>query len=265
MRSTGTRPSTSAELLSEFPQGARTAGGFRPDRFNAEGKIDTESDVQFVFDAGTKGTITVPYDAFVSLAFGRIAPFGRSVAPEERGTRHFPKNFLSKDHYILTIVYQDQSGMQQVVALWLGDDIVQPTLTRLEGRSGKALRFADAQGCAQYKAPEECGYARAGALKGITRIFVDTGADRQVRDGIASEIEKTRLGLEMSERAEDADVILNFRASRGITGTDVGIGAIYVRQDRLRLVKEFAEPGRSEKAVTTQFVKAFVEAYQKDN
>ncbi|MGE3840792.1 MAG: hypothetical protein AB7I50_04330 [Vicinamibacterales bacterium] len=241
--------------LTGFPPGGRTAH---------MGRVDTRAESQFVFDAGSKGAITIPYGAIVSLTFGRNTPFGRYEAREQRGARVFPEDFYTKSHCLLTIVYQDQSDTDQVVVLWLGDEIVRPTLATLEGRSGIAIRFADAQGCAQYRTPEECGYAAKGALKGTTRVFVDTG-DIAGREFIVLEIQKAKLGMQVSDEAEDADVILNFRASRNFTGAHVGIGEIFVRQDRLRLVSEFVESGRSEKAVTAKFAETFVEAYKKDN
>jgi hypothetical protein len=36
-------------------------------------------------------------------------------------------------------------------------------------------------------------------------------------------------------------------------------------QDRARLVSEFAEAGRAEKALATGFARTFVEGYKKDN
>lgn len=250
--------------LPGFPQGDRTSSGF-----NVEGRVDTQADAQFVFDAGTRGTITIPYDAIGSLTFGRIEPFGSYDAREKRGARVYPRDFYSKDHFLLTIVYQDQSNTEQVVVLWLGYEIVRPTLATLEERTGKVMEFADAQGCAQYKTREECGYAGAGALKGIKRVFVDTGEDTRNRDVIVSEIQKAKLDLEVSDKAGDADVILDFRAFQAaFARTSAGIGEILVRvdqDDRLRLASEFAESGRSPKALATQFARTFLDAYKKDN
>jgi hypothetical protein len=56
---------------------------------NAEGRINTQSDSQFVFDAGTKGSIAIPYGAIVTVKFGRANPFGRYDAREQRGNRVF--------------------------------------------------------------------------------------------------------------------------------------------------------------------------------
>jgi hypothetical protein len=248
----------------DFPKGARTGAGFRVGRLNAEGRITTQSESEFVFDTGTKGAITLRYDAIVSLAFGRTDPFGHYDDSERRGTRQIPRDFFSKDHYLLTVVYRDQSDTEHVVVLWLGSDIVRPVLAALEGRSGKPIRFADAQGCTQYKTPDECGYAGPGALKGVKRFFVDTSGNIQGREDIVSEIQKARLDIQVSDTAADADVILDFRAARGFSG-NVGLGEIYVRKDRPRLVSEFAESGGSQGALAREFARTFVAAYKKDN
>lgn len=249
--------------LPAFPQGDRT---WR--RFNVEGSVDATAEAQFVFDAGTRGTITIPYESIVGLTFGRVEPFGSYDAREKRGGRVFPRDFYSKAHFLLTIVYQDQSNTEQVVVLWLGSEIVRPTLATLEDRSGKVMEFADAQGCAQYKTREECGYAGAGALMGITQVLIDTDENTH-RDVIVSEILKARLDLKVSDNADDANVILNFRAWKvPFRNASAGIGEILVRvdqDDRLRLASEFAESGRSEKALATQFARTFLDAYKKDN
>jgi hypothetical protein len=105
--------------LSSFPQGGRTVR-----RFNAEGRIDTQADSQLVFDTGTRGKITIPYSAIVSFTFGRHEPFGVYDAVERRGARVLPKDFYSKNDFLLTIVYQDPPETEQVIVLWLGNDIV---------------------------------------------------------------------------------------------------------------------------------------------
>lgn len=250
--------------LTDFPEGAWGARGFRPDRFNAEGRITGESD-SLVFDAGARGTVAIPYLAIVSVAFGRASPFGYYEGPELKGSRQYPRDFFSKDHFLLTIVYRGSADSDQVVVFWLGNDIVRQTLTTVEGRTGKRIRFADAQGCAQYRTREACGYAATGALKGVRRVFVDTGADIETREQIMSEIGRAKLALDFNNVPDDADVILHFHASRGVMGRPVGLGTIYVRQDQLRIVTEFAESGRSEKAISTEFAKSFIETYRGDN
>jgi hypothetical protein len=250
--------------LTDFPIGTWGPRGWRTDTFNAEGRINTGAD-SLVFDAGAKGTVAIPYEAIMSVAFGRTSPFGYYEGSELKGTRQYPRDFFSKDHFLLTIVYRGTADSEQVIIFWLGNDIVRQTLTTLEGHTGKRTRFADAQGCAQYKTREECGFATAGALKGVRSVFVDTAADSETRQQIMSEIGRAKLALDLSDGPDGADVILQFQASRGLLGKPIGLGTIYVRQDQLRIVNEFAEPGRSEKALSTKFAKTFIEMYRGDN
>lgn len=118
----------------------------------AEGKLITTSDSEIVFQAGGKGSVTVPYGAVSELEYGQKA--GRRVAV---AVMISPLALFSKkrNHY-LTITYKDASGKEQAGVFELGKDIVRTTLKILEVRTGKEITFQDAEACKQYKTPKEC-------------------------------------------------------------------------------------------------------------
>jgi hypothetical protein len=118
----------------------------------AEAKLVTASDVQLVFDAGKKGTLTLPYTAVQSLEYGQKA--GRRVAVAVLVS---PLALFSKkrNHY-LTITYKDAADKEQAAVFELGKDIVRTSLKILEVRTGKGIEFQDAEACKQYKTPKEC-------------------------------------------------------------------------------------------------------------
>jgi hypothetical protein len=118
----------------------------------AEGRLQTTSDEVMSFEAGNKGTVTIPYAAVSSLEYGQKA--GRRVAV---GILVSPLALFSKkrNHY-LTITYSDTAGKEQAGVFELGKDLVRTTLKILEVRTGKEIEFQDVDACRQYKTPKEC-------------------------------------------------------------------------------------------------------------
>jgi hypothetical protein len=118
----------------------------------AEGKLGT-SNTEFAFDAGKKGSFSIPYASITALEYGQKA--GRRVAVAVLVS---PLALFSKkrNHY-LTITYKDSDGAEQAGVLELGKDVVRITLKVLEVRTGKEIDFQDAEACKQYKTPKECG------------------------------------------------------------------------------------------------------------
>lgn len=127
-------------------------------------------------------------------------------------------------------------------------------------------------------------YGKPEELKGLKKVFVDTGGDIKNRERILKEIEKAKLGLELLDGAEGAEVILDFGGGKekflaGIHRGDkvatpiyrsmnVGAGRVFiVRDGRLRVVLSFEDEERSafEKKPATNFGKTFVKAYMKAN
>ena len=118
----------------------------------AEGRVDTRSDAEFSFEAGKKGSVSIPYASVTELEYGQKA--GRRVAV---GILISPWALFSKkrNHY-LTITYTDRAGKEQAGIFELGKGIVRTTLKILEVRTSKEIVFQDADACKQYKTPKEC-------------------------------------------------------------------------------------------------------------
>lgn len=118
----------------------------------SEGVFNTQSDQGVTFNAGKKGTATIPYAAVTELEYGQKA--GRRVAVAVLVS---PLALFSKkrNHY-LTITYKDASDKEQAGVFELGKDIVRTSLKILEVRTGKAISFQDEEACKQYKTPKEC-------------------------------------------------------------------------------------------------------------
>ena len=117
----------------------------------AEAKLVT-SETGFVFDAGKKGSLSVPFSAISSLEYGQKA--GRRVAVAVLVS---PLALFSKkrNHY-LTVTYKDSAEKEQAAVFELGKDIVRTSLKIFEVRTGKEIEFQDAEACKQYKTPKEC-------------------------------------------------------------------------------------------------------------
>ena len=118
----------------------------------SEGKLDTKSEQNAVFEAGKKGSVAIPYSAITELEYGQKA--GRRVAVAVLVS---PLALFSKkrNHY-LTISYKDAADKEQAAVFELGKDIVRTTMKVLEVRSGKEISFQDEEACKQYKTPKEC-------------------------------------------------------------------------------------------------------------
>ena len=143
-------------------------------------------------------------------------------------------------------------------------------------------------------AQAQAEYGDASELKGVRKIFVDTGTDLEVRENILKEIAKSKKklpGLEVVSRAEDAEVILAFGSSSdarlaGISteapagSTTATSSAVYrtvtrgeglvfkpLEGGRIRLLMSFKDSrsSRFERRPSTNFAREFVRAYAKAN
>jgi hypothetical protein len=118
----------------------------------AEGAFNTQSEHGVTFDAGKKGTVTIPYSAVTELEYGQKA--GRRVAVAVLVS---PLALFSKKrNHFLTVTYTDTAGKEQAGVFELGKEIVRTSLKVLEVRTGKEISFQDEEACKQYKTPKEC-------------------------------------------------------------------------------------------------------------
>jgi hypothetical protein len=118
----------------------------------AEAKLDTRSDADFVFDAGVKGRVSIPYAKIEDLEYGQKAGRRVGVAILVSPLALFSK----KRKHFVTVTYKDANDKDQVGVFELGKDIYRPVLKILEVRSGKDIVFQDTDACKQYKTEKEC-------------------------------------------------------------------------------------------------------------
>lgn len=118
----------------------------------AEGRLGTTSEVELTFDAGSKGSVAIPYATVTSLEYGQKAGRRVGVAIMVSPLALFSKK---RNHY-LTIAYKDSTGKEQAAVFELGKDIVRTTLKILEVRTGKEIELQDKEACRQFKTPKEC-------------------------------------------------------------------------------------------------------------
>jgi hypothetical protein len=128
-------------------------------------------------------------------------------------------------------------------------------------------------------------YGKPEELKGLTKVFVDTGGNMKDRERIQNEIRKSRLGVELLDSQDGAEVVLKFGGGKeeldggsfgsilfpgiGVYRTvNVGDGHVYIYRDgkpRLVMSYEGVETHIWEKKPAKNFGKRFVEAYKKAN
>lgn len=121
-------------------------------------------------------------------------------------------------------------------------------------------------------------------MRGLTKVFVDSGTDLKDRERIVKVIESAKLGLTVLDSAEGAEIILNFVGGERQTTVDYynavtkiyaplpitlgfGRGVVYVvRGGQRRAVLSFQDDGGNHffpKKLATNFGKKFVKAYRR--
>jgi hypothetical protein len=102
-----------------------------------EGHLSTSDDS--VLFRSKNASLTIPYSKVDSLEYGEKA--GRRVG---LAVAVSPLFLLSKKrrHY-LTIGYVDEQNKQEAAVLELGKDIIRPTLSTLEAKTGKKVEYQD--------------------------------------------------------------------------------------------------------------------------
>lgn len=133
-------------------------------------------------------------------------------------------------------------------------------------------------------------YGQPSDLKGIQRVFIDTGTDMKNRERIVKEINKSKIGVEILQSPEGAELVLTFGSESVVTGATVktrpplvagfparsrvetetseqgeGFAYIPVSSGLRRIVFSWkGEQGFLAK-VPTRFAAAFVKAFKKAN
>lgn len=138
---------------------------------------------------------------------------------------------------------------------------------------------------------DEVAYGQPSDLKDLKKVYVDTGADTQSRNSIIKDLEKSKLGLEIMDDVDDAEILLGFGAGKvtdRATGTimdghvDVrarssrtGVGVIIARaRGKDRLIHSFSSTQEGGQPIyiaafkrkpVTNFVRELVKLYKKAN
>lgn len=125
---------------------------------------------------------------------------------------------------------------------------------------------------------QDYDYGKPSELRGLTKVFIDTGVDIENRNRIVKVIEDAKiLGLKILERGEAAEVIISFREDR--RPRQVGRTTRYDRTDegfvviaatdgkRMKILMSFesTQDKAGENKPATKFAKDFVKEYKKAN
>jgi hypothetical protein len=126
-------------------------------------------------------------------------------------------------------------------------------------------------------------YGKPIELRGLKRVFVDAGADTKSRDKITKEIEKAKLGVEMLDSPDTAEVILVFNSGtdKRLVGSanrsnasiaevvlSTGEGMVLIpKGERSRLILSFHDVQQTvfERRPTSNFAREFIKAYKQAN
>jgi hypothetical protein len=122
-------------------------------------------------------------------------------------------------------------------------------------------------------------YGQVKELRGVSKIFVDTGIDARQRDLIAKAIQKRLPNLEIVSRPEESDIHLRFSQVRTKDGETKELGTVVkiIGNNRVRVLysfKDFIFPvSRQQDSITNLdeytkpylFAIEFIRAYRKVN
>jgi hypothetical protein len=131
---------------------------------------------------------------------------------------------------------------------------------------------------------QDFDYGRPTDLKGIKKVFIDTGSDLKNHERIVKSLEDAKLNLEILDSPEGAEVFLVFNAGSeqrivGILNSAGGVlnqrkfrtgqGMVYLPQSngRPRVVLSFEDTQNSgwERKPVTNFSREFIKLYKKAN
>ena len=135
-----------------------------------------------------------------------------------------------------------------------------------------------------YAQQDSYAYGQPSDLKGLKKVYVDTGPDTKNRDSIIKELEKSKLGFEIVDDKADAEILLGFGAgevTHSVVATASGNVAtarelkdrtgdgivIAMARGKARLVYSFKDVQTTvfERKPVSNFVREFIKVYKKGN
>lgn len=122
-------------------------------------------------------------------------------------------------------------------------------------------------------------YGQPDELRGVTKVFLDTGIDAQQRGVVVKEIKKQLPGLEIVLRPEESDIHLRFSLKETRDGRTEWMGTVVklIDANRERTLCSFKDDlspiyGRHsiksygiERVMPLRFAREFVKAYKRAN
>lgn len=126
-------------------------------------------------------------------------------------------------------------------------------------------------------------YGHPTELHGVKKVFVDTGADIELRNRIVKEIQKGLPNLVIVSIPEDAEIHLQFalrdesnygvivpvRGRVGVSSIRVGAGTVVkvINDKRVRVLWSYKDTQRTivERRPSTNFAREFVKLYERYN
>ncbi len=133
-------------------------------------------------------------------------------------------------------------------------------------------------------------YGTNADLKGLKKVFIDTGSDMETRTRLIKELDKAKLDLEVLSSIDNADIVMRFVSETneklvsantvygdyGASTTAArveliaGVGQVFVagkngERPRLILSVKNSQQTKWEKRPSTKFILAFIKAYKDGN
>lgn len=132
-------------------------------------------------------------------------------------------------------------------------------------------------------------YGQPSDLKGLKKVYIDTGPDTKSRDQIIKDLEKSKIGFEIVDDQKDAEILLGYGAGAvarkvvGSTTTTGSTSSIYVREKtqrtgtgvvvalnargKDRIVHSFEDVQNSkwERNPVDNYVREFIKVYKQGN
>jgi hypothetical protein len=256
--------------VEDFPQGSAPFITWGAPKI--EGRINTTSESEFTFEGGRWGVLRIPFNAISSISYGlehrhRVPRALLLVIPWDP-----TEQFTNDAHYLLTLAYLDQSRREHEVVFELGREIARSTLETLERRTGKPVEFGNVEACVRYRTAEECDYGSPAELKGLKKVFLDTGIRSEHRELILAELEKEKLDIEVLGDSDGAEIILRFDGKESQNPEcplcEGGRGEASVRRgthQRVVFVFSARRTGIGQQKPATKFGRAFVSQFKNAN